>query len=252
MMMKKLCFLVFVLIVGIANSQTIEQLFTEGNSLYKEGRYEEAIIRYDSIIAQQKVSSELYYNLGNCYYKLNKVAPAIYHYEKAVQLDPLNEDAVNNLIFAKRLTLDRIEELPKTVFQKFNENYLQKLTYNEWAVVCVVLSFLATLLFLLFYFSFTPNKKRFYFVSSMVAFILLFSSIIITYNQYKFSQSNTYAIIYLEKVTVKNAPTFNSNEVFTLHEGTKVKVLDSVDDWKKIKLADGKIGWVEINSLKVL
>lgn len=251
-MMRKIYFLVVTFIVGVVHAQTADQLFAEGNTLYKDGKYEQAIMRYDSIIAQQKVSSELYYNLGNCYYKLNKVAPAIYHYEKAIQLDPLNEDAANNLVFAKRLTLDRIEELPKTIFQKFNENYLQKLTYNEWAVVCIVLSFLATILFLSFYFSVTPNKKRLYFVTSMVAFLLLFSSIAITFNQYNFNKSNTYAIIYLEKATVKNAPTFNSDEVFTLHEGTKVKVLDSVDDWKKIKLADGKIGWIEVNSLKVL
>ena len=83
----------------------------------------------------------MYYNLGNSYYKLNKVGPTIYYYEKALKLNPLNDDVKNNLVFAKRLALDNIEELPKTIFQKFNKNYLQKLSYNQWAIVVVVFLF---------------------------------------------------------------------------------------------------------------
>ncbi|MGB0892327.1 MAG: SH3 domain-containing protein, partial [Flavobacteriaceae bacterium] len=180
------------------------------------------------------------------------VAPTIYNYEKALQLDPLNQDAANNLVFAKRLTLDAIEELPKTFLQRFNENYLQKFSFNQWAIIVVILSSLASLLFLLFYFSVTSSRKRMYFVTSILSFLLLIISLVITYNQYNFSKNNINAIIFSEKAEVKNAPTLNSEDVFTLHEGTKVKVLDAVDNWKKIKLADGKIGWIIASELKVL
>ena len=108
------------------------------------------------------------------------------------------------------------------------------------------------LLFLLFYFSYSPTKKRFYFITSCISFIFLITTFFITYNQYVKSKNNIEAIIYVEKTEIKNAPTFNAEEVFTLHEGTKVKVLDEIDNWKKIKLADGKIGWIISNELKLL
>jgi len=198
------------------------------------------------------VSSELYYNLGNSYYKLNKVGPTIYYYEKALKLNPLNQDVKNNLVFAKRLALDNIEELPKTVLQRFNKNYLQKLSYNQWAVVVIVFSVLASLLLLLFYFADVPSRKRFYFATSIFSFILLVTSLFITYNQYNFSKKNKVAIVFAEKTAVRNAPTLNSEEVFTLHEGTKVIVLDAIDNWKKIKLADGKLGWIISAEIKEL
>lgn len=250
--MRKLIIYLFLFVSTITLAQNANDLFSNANSLYKEGNYEEAIKLYEQIEDENLASSEVYYNLGNCYYKLNKIAPAIYNYEKALQLNPLNEDAKNNLIIARRLTLDRIEALPKSVFQKFNKNYLQKFTYNTWAVITIVLSFIASILFLLFYFAYTPSKKRTYFTTSILSFLLLSISLVITYTQYNQAKNTTEAIIYIEEVSVNNEPTDSSNEIFTLHEGTKVNVLDSVDNWKKIKLADGKVGWVKSKILKEL
>lgn len=249
--MKRLFYILF-FITSFVSAQNPEAFFKEANDLYKVGRYEEAIALYKKIENQKLTSSELYYNLGNCYYKLNQVAETIYNYEKALLLDPLNEDANNNLIFAKRLTIDNIEALPKSIFQKFDENYIKKLSYNNWAILAVIFSALGSLLFLLFYFSYTPSKKRFFFTSSIVCILLLVISVSLSYKEYNDSKSNINAIIFAEKTEVKNAPTFNSENVFMLHEGTKVKVLDSVDNWKKIKIVDGKIGWVDAEDLKVL
>lgn len=249
--MKKILFLLLIVANAVVAQNTTE-LFSDANDLYKNEKIEEAIELYKKIETQGFVSSELYYNLGNCYYKLNKVGPSIYYYEKALQLNPLNEDVKNNLVFAKRLALDNIEELPKTVFQKLNKNWLQKLSYNQWAIVAVVFSFLGSLLFLLFYFADSPSKKRFYFITSTFSFLLLIFSFVITYNQYTFTKKNKVAIVFAEKTTVRNAPTLNSEEVFTLHEGTKVIVLDALDNWKKIKLADGKQGWINAKEIKEL
>ncbi|KGL62527.1 tetratricopeptide repeat protein [Polaribacter sp. Hel1_85] len=249
--MKKIFFLLLI-IANSVTAQNVDSLFVSANNLYKESKFVEAIEEYKKVEAQDLVSSELYYNLGNSYYKLNKVGPSIYYYEKALKLNPLNEDVKNNLVFAKRLALDNIEELPQTVLQKFNNNYLQKLSYNQWAIVVVVFSILGSLLFLLFYFAEIPSKKRFYFVTSIVSFIFLFSSLFITYNQFNTSKKNKEAIVFAEKTEVRNAPTLNSEEVFTLHEGTKVFVLDAVDNWKKIKIADGKLGWIIADEIKLL
>ena len=246
---------VLILLLFIVNSLTAQNessIFDTANNLYKEDKIEEAITAYKEIEEKGLISSELYYNLGNSYYKLNKVGPSIYYYEKALKLNPLNEDVKNNLIFAKRLALDNIEELPKTVFQKFNSNYLQKLSYNQWAIAVIIFSFLGSFLFLLYYFTTTPGKKRFYFTTSSISFILMVIVLLITINQYTFTKNNKEAIIFAEESEIRNAPTLTSEEVFKLHEGTKVIVLDAVDDWKKIKIADGKIGWVISEELKLL
>jgi uncharacterized protein YgiM (DUF1202 family) len=249
--MKKILFLLLIITNTIA-SQTTSESFASANDLYKNEKFEQAITLYKKIELQGFVSSELYYNLGNSYYKINKVGPSIYYYEKALKLNPLNEDVKNNLVFAKRLALDNIEELPKTVFQKFNKNYLQKLSYNQWAIIVVLFSFLASVFFLLFYFAITPAQKRFYFSISSLSFMLLIISFLINYQQYLYTINNKEAIVFVEKTEVRNSPTLNSEVVFTLHEGTKVLVLDLVDDWKKIKLKDGKLGWIIADEIKML
>lgn len=249
--MKKVLISLLILTQGVF-AQSAEDLFAKANDQYKQEKYNEAIKTYRQIEDSGVVSSELYYNLGNCYYKLNKVAPSIYNYEKALLIDPLNGDAQNNLVFAKRLTIDNIEEVPKSIFQKIDEAFIKKLSYNEWSIVSVCLSILGAILFLLFYFSYTPSKKRLFFVTSMLSFLLLITSVVFAFKEYSYSKSNLDAIVFAQETEVKNAPTLNSENVFTLHEGTKVKVMDTVDNWKKIRIADGKVGWVISNEIKLL
>lgn len=249
--MKKIFFLLLI-IANTITAQNVDSLFFAANELYRNGAFEEAIEKYQEVENQDTVSSELYLNLGNAYYKLNKVGPTIFYYEKALKLNPLNADVINNLVFAKRLALDNIEEMPKTVFQRFHKNYLQKLTYNEWAVVAVLFSFLAAISFLLFFFAYSPTKKRIYFTTSCISFMLLIGTLFIIYNQYNQIKNNKEAIVFARKTAIRNAPTLNSEEVFTLHEGAKVIVLDVIDNWKKIKLADGKLGWIIAAEIKEL
>lgn len=232
------------------NAQSNTELFEQANELYRKSKFTESIANFEKIEKSGFVSSELYFNLGNSYYKINKVAESIYYYEKALKINPLNTDAKTNLIFAKRMTIDVIEELPKTLLQNIEQNYIQKFSYNQWAIASVVFSMLVSVFFLLFYFSYIPNRKRFYFVLAGVSTLLLVVSILLTYKEFEFDQKNIEAIVFLEKVSVNTAPTDNSDEAFELHEGTKVVVLDKVDTWKKIKIADGKIGWIPSNSIK--
>ena len=250
--MRKLLLLLLMISVEVFVAQTSSDLFSKANAEYKNENYQEAINLYQQIEEHNVVSSSLYYNLGNCFYKLNDVANTIYYYEKALLLNPLNEDVTNNLEFAKRMTIDNIEALPKTFLQKLKLNYIQKFSYNQWAIITVILSFFTALFFLFFYFSGFSNKKRIYFLISILSFILLIISTTISYNQHNIYINTRAAIIFSPKVIIKNAPTINSEEIFTLHEGTKISILDSVDNWKKIKLADGKVGWISADDLKEL
>ena len=159
--MKRRFIFTMVLFFGyISFAQTSNELFSKANDLYKNGEYSKAIELYLNIEKSGLESDDLFFNLGNSYYKLNKVAPSIYYYEKALKINPMHHDASNNLVFAKRMTIDVIEDLPKTFLQRFSSNVIQKLTYNTWAILAVTASFLAALLFLLYYFSASPKRNH--------------------------------------------------------------------------------------------
>jgi len=250
--MKKLI-LLFLLIFNNSFAQNQnEELFSKANSLYKNGNHQEAINLYEQLTNDNLVSSELYFNLGNCYYKLNKVAPSIYNYEKALKLNPKNEDAQNNLVFANRLTLDRIETLPETIFQKINSSYLKKIALNTWSYFSIVLTLLLTLFFLLFHYAYNPIYKRLFFILSSISLLLFVITFSISFNQYSAQKNNKEAIIFVTETSIQSEPTTNANEAFVLHEGTKVFIIDKVDSWLKIKLIDGKIGWILSEKLKEL
>jgi len=151
--MKKIVFSIALLFSLVAVSQTANKLFSKANNLYQTGKYTEAIELYSIIEKQELISDDLFFNLGNCYYKLNKVAPSIYYYEKALKINPANEDASINLAFAKRMTIDVIEDLPKTFLQRFSASVIQKLPFDTWAIIAVLASILASILFLLYQFS---------------------------------------------------------------------------------------------------
>ncbi|WP_111706945.1 SH3 domain-containing protein [Lutibacter citreus] len=248
--MKKLVSIVVLLLSLVAYSQEVDKLFDEGNTFYKEENYTRAVGVYLAIEEQGMVSDDLYFNIANCYYKMNKVAPAIYYYEKALKINPTNEDALNNLAFAKRMTIDVIEELPKTFLQRFSASIIQKFSFDTWAIIAVIASFLASLLFLLYHFSSSSKKKIFYFNTTIFSVLVLIVTVFFAYSNFKTVQKNRTAIIFSSKVEIKNAPSTSSDEVFELHEGTKVIVLDELDNWKKIKIADGKIGWIYADYLK--
>jgi tetratricopeptide (TPR) repeat protein len=248
-MKKLLVFIVF--FVGVlVQAQSPEVLFLKGNKWYQEGEYSRAIEVYKEIESKNIESADLYFNLGNCYYKMNKVAPSIYYFEKALKVDPTHKDAAFNLAFAKRMSIDAIEELPKTFLQKLSESVIQKLPFDSWAIIAVIASFLVALLFLMYYFSGSSKKKLFYFNMALFSFVILVVTVVFAYSSYDIAQKNRPAIIFAEKTEVKNAPSMKSEDAFELHEGTKVQILDELDGWKKIKITDGKIGWIYEKDLR--
>lgn len=248
--MKKILFTLLFFCSLVSFSSTPNETFSKANELYKKGQYTKAIELYLSIEKQNLQSDDLYFNLGNCYYKLNKVAPSVFYYEKALKLNPTHEDALVNIEFAKRMTIDIVEELPKTFLQRFSSNVIQKYTFDTWAIFAVIASFLTGLLFLLYYFSSTSKLKLLLFNISIFTLFSMVVCSFFAFKNYNFVENNRNAIIFSEKVSVVNAPTLDGEEAFVIHEGTKVLIEDEIDNWVKIKLADGKIGWVYADKLK--
>lgn len=246
-------FLVILLLSTVGTYATqADSLFANANRLYQTEKYSEALDLYKEIEKHNITTDDLLYNIANTYYKMNKVAPAIYYYEKVLQQSPNHTDAKFNLAFAQRMTIDNIEPLPKTLFQKIKQNVVMKLTYNYWAWLAVGLSFLFALLFLLYHFSYSPSSKRLFFVTSIISAFLALSIIFIAYQNYEHVQSTQEAIVFAQQTQVKTAPTVSSEISFELHEGTKVNVLESLDNWKKIRIEDGKMGWIVADDIKEL
>lgn len=235
---------------GEAKAQTPDSLFTAANKLYQQEKYIEALDQYQKIEKQDLESASLYFNMANIYYRTNQVAPAVYYYEKALKLDPNDKDIRVNLEFANRMILDNIEPLPKSLWQKFMESTVLRFTYETWSKISVALAFMFALLFLMYHFSYSTGKKRVYFITSILSVILVTTSLFFAYRNKHHVNITVEAIIFSVAAPVKNAPTNSSDVYFELHEGTKVLILETLDNWKKIKIADGKMGWIDSSALK--
>lgn len=224
--------------------------FEKGNYLYQKGKYEQAISEYESVLATKNHSAELYFNLGNCYYKLNKVAPAIYNYEKALVLSPDDFEIKNNLKFAQKMTIDEVKEVPKVGFSKMVHDFASVFHYNTWAWISVAFSTLFLLFFIGYYFSQIALSKRIFFFGMFVLLILLLISVSVAISEKNDFENERPAIVFAEMVLVKSEPQKASTTVFTLHEGTKVFVQETLENWKKIQLTDGTEGWIEKTAIK--
>lgn len=251
--MKKIFLPILLLFISIGIfSQSKEELFNQANTDYRNGKFEQAIAQYNKIIEQGYQSSEIYYNLGNSYYKLSQIAPAIFFYEKALLLDPKNEDVKNNLAYAQRMAIDVIEPLPKTIFQRFNESVIYPISPKNWAWINISLALFIVVSILLYAMSYNTYKKRFYFILSFIFIALFLLALSMGIKAKHHDLNYNPAIIFAKEIQVKSEPSTNGEDTFVLHEGTKVLVLEQEENWNKIKLADGKTGWLPKENIKLI
>ncbi len=250
--MKKLLLLLLLILSYGGNAQENNTLFNTATKAYNDGHYEAATESYLKIIENGQHSAALYYNLGNAYYKLNQVAPSIYYYEKALLLKPNDAEITNNLAYAKNMTVDAIEEMPKTGLSKIYKSIVGDMSFDQWSYIAILLIILFVLAYIAFYFLKYANQKRIAFISSITALFLGIFALIIAYIEYADFKADQPAIIFSEEVVVQSEPNNRSAETFRLHEGTKVNVLEKLNDWHKIQIIDGKTGWVTSNDIKLL
>ena len=250
--MKRITYILALFISTISFAQN-EVLFDAGNKAYNEGNYQEAITSYERILADGIHSGELYFNLANAYYKLNRIAPSIYYYEKALQLMPNDNEVKSNLSFAQNMTIDAIEVIPEVGLSKIFKGFVNVLSFDAWATISIVFVLVFVLLFLGYYFSVATAKKRLAFVISAIAIILAFVSLVFAFQKYDYDKKDKPAIVFAQESEVKTDPNLRSEVSFVLHEGTKVQVLEIYnEDWAKIKLTDGKTGWIPRSDIKRL
>ncbi len=238
----------FITMIGgcwsVAYSQTPDQLYTQANTQYKVGQFEQAALSYEKILNQGYQTADVYYNLGNCYYKLKVIGKAILNYERAQKLMPDDEDVAHNLKLAQLKTTDKLVPVPQLAITSAFKNFSLARTSAGWSWLAIGTVWLALLSIALFFFIL---RKTFVLIFSAIA--LMFSLVFVTLavKQTSAEDNSGYGILLVKNVVVKSAPDENGNNLFTIHEGIKFQILDAVGSWNKIRLIDGKIGWIEEN-----
>jgi len=227
-----------------AQTDSLYLLIEKGNKAYTESEFDIAINSYEQVINSGYSASELYYNLGNAYYRTLNYKSAILNYERALLLSPDDENILTNLDFSRNHIQDRIEEMPKFFFAQWLDNFVNIFPTKTWSIISISSFIMFLILAVLFLFSRIHFIRKLAFVFSI--FILFFSSISFYggFTQNKKRTSHSEAIVFSSSVIVKSAPANSGTDLFIIHEGLKVKIIDTTEGWKEIRLSDGKIGWL--------
>jgi tetratricopeptide (TPR) repeat protein len=240
--MRILIFLSFSFFLIITNSLMAQNsLFKEANTVYQSEDYLLAITLYDSILKSDKESMALHYNLGNAYFKEGNIGKSILHYEKALRLKPQDEEILHNLGIARQKTVDRFEDVPENLFQASRLAIIRLLSPDHWARLALFSLLLASLGLASYLFS---SYLRIGFITILAGLSISLLSIIMAWSHENYLKNNQEAILLEDSSYVKSGPSENADDVFILHEGTKALRLEQFENWSKIKLPDGKLGWL--------
>ena len=230
-----------------------DSLWKAGVQAYTDGNFQQALADWEDIREAGVTSTELLYNLGNAYFKSGEIAPAILWWERALKESPSDKDIVYNLEYARSLTQDRIDVVPEFFLETWGRNACHSLPSNAWAVLSLVFLAITLALVLLFLLGSTPGKRRLGFFGAIVAFLCTFVTWDFAGWQDRDLKSQDYAIVMKPVSSVGSSPSADSaKNLFILHEGTKVKILDNVSGYSQIEIADGRQGWIQTKDIEVI
>ncbi|MFV0366685.1 MAG: tetratricopeptide repeat protein [Mangrovibacterium sp.] len=227
-----------------------EALLDSANQNYINQNYNKAIEQYLEVLSGDKVSAELYYNLGNAYYKKGDYTQSILNYERAKRLAPNDEDIQFNLNMANAHIVDDIQPLPQVFFVDWWHGLINTFTVNEWAWVSCVSFLLFLIGFCIYLFSSTSRNKRLGFTFGVLSVLISILSFNFAASHKKELNKHRQAIIIQPTVTVKSSPSEGGTSLFIIHEGLKVEIREELGDWLEVRLDDGNQGWLQANSLE--
>lgn len=241
--------------VGIVASVFAGQeavLFNQANKLYMDQSYEKAAEAYEKLVATGKVAPEVYFNLGNAYYKTGNVAAAVLNYERARRLRPSDADIAYNLRMANLTTIDKIEPVPQLFYEKWWEDFVYEGSINTRALIAVILFWGALLIAAVYLFTNSVIiKKATFFLTLMLVLAGSFTCYL-TYLQNRHLNDHRAAIIFAASAYAKSSPDEKSANLFLLHAGTRIEVLDELKGWKKVRIANGNEGWIASDAIEII
>ena len=223
------------------------------DKLYEQEHYEEAARLYEQILEQEGTAAEIYYNLGGCYYKLDNIPQAILNYERALRLDPSDEDTRANLALARAKTSDKVTPPSEMFFVTWWKNLCNSLSIDTWTIIGITSFVLMLIGILIYMFLSNITLRKIGIYSAFLLFFVAALANICAFSQQYIVRSHTDGIITSGAVTVKSSPSDSSTDLFIIHAGSKVQILDeSMQDWREVKLEEGKQGWIPVNTFEVI
>jgi tetratricopeptide (TPR) repeat protein len=248
--MKKFLVILFLLSATFAWADDNTLLIEEGNKLYNQNDYQQAAMLYQKVIESGYESSDLYYNLGNTYFKIDNMPLAILYYEKARKLAPGDRDILFNLNIANSRVVDKIETVPEVFYVRWWNNLVYSLSLDSWGWISLTAFGLTVLMLLVFLLSNIVWIRKSSFWSGIIFLILFAFSFLLAQQKHASFSSDHQAIVFTPTVTIKSSPTDSSIDLFVIHEGTKVQLTDHVGDWYEIEIANGSVGWLKEEDIK--
>lgn len=239
-------------IVKGANENDALKIYHQANIAYQKLDYETSIRLYEQLIKNKSISEEVYFNLGNSYFKAGNFAKAILNYERAKKLDPDDEDANFNLKIASLKVVDKIENVPQIFYKKWINQFSVMFPADTFSIVLIILIWL---LFASATFYITANSvtgKKFSFILIICFLFLSGIGVVMASRSYAIARLDKQSIIMSTSVYVKSSPDEKGNDLFILHEGTKVDILDELNNWRKIRIANGSIGWMKVDEMEII
>lgn len=248
-MMKKFIYTIMFAALSLAVSAQTDKVAAD--SAYVKGDYKAAIEIYESLVANNGESADVYYNLGNAYYKSENIAKAVLNYERALLLNPDDEDIRFNLELARSKTVDKVAPEYKFFLMEWLEGIINLLSISAWSILAVVSFVVMLLTLLLFLFGKSVSTKKTGFIIALFSlFITIFANLSALHRFHYLTERND-AVIMEPSVTAKSTPSNSGTELFVIHEGRKVKISDdSMREWTEIELEDGNKGWIPSSSLE--
>lgn len=232
--------------------QDYEANILKAEQLYAEAKYDSAAMNYQKVLDAGYHSAEIYYNYGNTFYKQDEIPSAILYYEKALKLEPGNENVLFNLRLANSRIQDKIESVPQLFFVRWYVDLFNMYSVDSWAKRSLILFSIFALMSLLYFLGKNVYIRKTGFFLGLIFLFLSATGLFLTYKKAASQNNQAAAIVFLPAITVKSSPNANGVDLFVIHEGTKVQVIDKVGYWCEIKIANGSVGWVEIKSIQLI
>lgn len=238
--------------VNTSAASDADARYVAAGKAYEQKDFDAAIAGYEGLLQEGYRSPALEYNLGNAHFKAGHLAQSILHYERALKAAPDDEDARYNLRIANLQVVDKIEAIPPVFYRRWMNNLADLLNPDAWSWSLVILSWLLASTVFGFLIIGSPALKKLFFLSSLVLLLLAVSALLAGRESHRKATLDHEAVILSPSLYVKSAPDEKGNDLFILHEGTKVGLLDAVGDWQEIRIANGTVGWVKRNTLEAI
>ncbi|MBK9732460.1 MAG: tetratricopeptide repeat protein [Chitinophagaceae bacterium] len=230
-------------------AQSAIELFNRAGESYKAKQFRESADDYEKLLSQNFKNAEVYYNLGNCYYRMDSIGKSILNYERALKQSPKDEDIIYNLKLAKLKSVDAIQPVPQLALITWWNNFISYNSSKGWSMLALVTIWLCLLVIVFYLFVW---RRKILNLFAMLLIVVSFSALSLAIIQHEHEVRADLAVVIVRNTFVKSAPDAGAGDLFLIHEGAAILILDRVGDWNKIRLEDGKVGWMRKEGFEII